>query len=43
MVLSDFNGKIIHVTTKRLSTIDDAISEAQYALLASQIAFSLGI
>jgi hypothetical protein len=43
MALSDFNGKIIHVTTKCLSTIDAAISEAQYALLASQTTFSLGI
>ena len=43
MVLSDSNGKIIHATTKRLSTIDASIGEAQAALLASQIASSLGI
>ena len=43
MVLSDSNGKIIHVATKCLFTIDATIGEAQAALLASQIASSLGI
>jgi hypothetical protein len=43
MVLSDSNGKIIHAATKRLSTTDASIGEAQAALLASQIASSLGI
>jgi hypothetical protein len=43
MVLSDSNGKIIHAVTKRLSTTDATIGEAQVALLASQIASSLGI
>jgi hypothetical protein len=43
MVFSDSNGKIIHAATKRLSTTDASIGEAQAALLASQIAYSLGI
>jgi hypothetical protein len=43
MVLSDSNGKIIHAATKRLSTTDASIGEAQAALLASQIASSIVI
>jgi hypothetical protein len=35
MVLSDSNGKIINAATKRLSTTDATIGEAQAALLAS--------
>lgn len=42
MVFSDPN-KIIYASTKRLSIIDTAISEAQSTLLASQVASSLGI
>ncbi|GLT57767.1 hypothetical protein SLA2020_307160 [Shorea laevis] len=43
MVLSDSTGKIIHAATKRLSTTDSAIGEAQAALLACKTTTSLGI
>jgi hypothetical protein len=39
----DSEGKIIHVATKRLSTTDAFISEAEAVLFASQISSSLGI
>jgi hypothetical protein len=43
MVLSDSNGNIIQAITKRLSTTDAAIGEAQAALLAIQSAASFGV
>lgn len=43
MVLSDSNGNIVQAVTKRLSTTDAAIGEAQAALLAVQCAASFGV
>jgi hypothetical protein len=43
MVLSDYNGNIIQAITKRLSTTDTAIGEAQAALLAIQSVASFGV
>jgi hypothetical protein len=39
MVPNDSNGKIIHATTKRLSTIEITVGEAQPTILVSQTAF----
>jgi hypothetical protein len=41
--LSGLYPKIIHVATKRFSTLDAAIGETQAVLLASQVASFLGI
>jgi hypothetical protein len=42
-VINDSDGNIIKVITKRLTTNDAAIGEAQVALLAIQTATSCGV